>query len=37
MCRVDGKQAMEAAFKVEVPAHEIVEDDDIMPFAGKVE
>src|SRR5579859_403098 len=34
---LDGDQAVEAAFKVEVPARQVVEYCDIMPFAGKVE
>src|SRR6266567_7897499 len=33
----DGNQTIEAAFKIEVPAHKVVEDSDIMSFTGKVE
>src|SRR5439155_13730549 len=37
MKRLDRDQAIEATFKVEMPARQVVEDSDIIPFARKVE
>src|SRR5438270_13589014 len=37
MKRLDRDQTIEAAFKVEAPARQVVEDSDIIPFARTVE
>lgn len=37
MQRIDGGQAVEAAFEVEIPARQVIEDEDIVSLIGQIE